>query len=65
LWGKSAQAKKKLLSLYLEKNKHRVYESAHPSPLSASKGFLGTKQFSKINEWLVEMGKEAIQWQIN
>jgi ATP-dependent DNA helicase PIF1 len=64
LWGKSAQVKKKLLSLYLDKNKHRVFESAHPSPLSASKGFFGTKPFSKINEWLQEMGKESIDWQI-
>jgi ATP-dependent DNA helicase PIF1 len=62
LWGKSAQAKKKLLGLYL--NGHRVFESAHPSPLSASKGFFGTKPFSKINEWLEEMGKEKIDWQI-
>jgi uracil-DNA glycosylase len=64
LWGKSAQVKKKLLSLYLDKNKHRVFESAHPSPLSASKGFFGTKPFSKINEWLQEMGKDEIDWQI-
>jgi ATP-dependent DNA helicase PIF1 len=64
LWGKSAQVKKKLLSLYLDKNKHRVFESAHPSPLSASKGFFGTKPFSKINGWLEEMGKESIDWQI-
>lgn len=64
LWGKSAQVKKKLLGLYLDKNKHRVFESAHPSPLSASKGFFGTKPFSKINGWLEEMGKETIDWQI-
>jgi ATP-dependent DNA helicase PIF1 len=63
LWGKSAQNKKKLLSLYLDKNGHRVLESAHPSPLSASKGFLGSKPFSKINEWLKEMGKDSIDWQ--
>lgn len=64
LWGKSAQVKKKLLGLYLDKNKHRVFESAHPSPLSASKGFFGTKPFSKVNEWLQEMGKEPVNWQI-
>ena len=61
LWGKSAQAKKKLLSLYMG-NGHRVFESAHPSPLSASKGFLGSKPFSTINGWLAEMGKEPISW---
>jgi ATP-dependent DNA helicase PIF1 len=63
LWGKSAQVKKKLLGLYLDKNGHRVLESAHPSPLSASKGFFGTKPFSKINGWLEEMGKEQVNWQ--
>lgn len=64
LWGKSAQVKKKLLGLYLDKNGHRIIESAHPSPLSASKGFFGSKPFSKINEWLQEMGKETINWQM-
>jgi ATP-dependent DNA helicase PIF1 len=64
LWGKSAQVKKKLLGLYLDKNGHRVLESAHPSPLSASKGFFGTKPFSKVNGWLEEMGKDKIDWQI-
>jgi ATP-dependent DNA helicase PIF1 len=64
LWGKSAQVKKKLLGLYLDKNKHRVFESAHPSPLSASKGFFGSKPFSTINGWLEEMEKESINWQI-
>jgi uracil-DNA glycosylase len=65
LWGKSAQVKKKLLGLYLDKNKHRVFESAHPSPLSASKGFFGTKPFSKVNGWLGEAGLEPIDWQIS
>lgn len=45
-------------------NKHRVFESAHPSPLSASKGFFGTKPFSRINEWLIESDKKPIDWQI-
>ena len=64
LWGKSAQVKKKLLQLYLDKNSHCVIESAHPSPLSAHKGFFNTKPFSAINRLLVEMGKSAINWQI-
>ena len=58
LWGKLAQTKKKLIDL--EKNK--VLESAHPSPLSASKGFFGSKPFSTINSLLIEMGKEPIIW---
>jgi ATP-dependent DNA helicase PIF1 len=64
LWGKSAQAKKKLLQLYLDKNSHRVLESAHPSPLSAHRGFFNSKPFSTINGVLGEMGKGTINWQI-
>jgi uracil-DNA glycosylase len=64
LWGKSAQTKKSLLSLFLGKNKHRVFESAHPSPLSAHKGFFGTKPFSTINQWLREVGKDPVHWQL-
>lgn len=64
LWGKSAQAKKKLLGLYLDRAGHRVIESAHPSPLSAHRGFFDSKPFSAINGLLGEMGKEAIDWRI-
>ena len=64
LWGKSAQVKKKLLQLYLDKNGHHVIESAHPSPLSAHRGFFDSKPFSAINGLLGEMGKGAINWQI-
>ena len=64
LWGKSAQIKKKLLGLYLDKNGHRIIESAHPSPLSAHRGFFDSKPFSAINGLLGEMGKGAINWQI-
>jgi len=58
LWGKTAQAKKKMLSL----TGHRVVEAAHPSPLSASRGFFGSRPFSTINQLLGEMGREPIQW---
>jgi len=64
LWGKSAQVKKKLLGLYLDKNGHRIIESAHPSPLSAHRGFFDSKPFSAINGLLGEMGKSVINWQI-
>lgn len=64
LWGKSAQMKKKLLGLYLDKNKHHVLESVHPSPLSASRGFFGSQPFSTINKWLGGLGREAIDWQV-
>jgi len=63
LWGKSAQVKKKLLAMYLEMNQHRIFESAHPSPLSAKK-FFGTRPFSTVNQWLEEMGKKPIDWTI-
>ena len=62
LWGKSAQIKRKLLGMYLDSHHHRVIESAHPSPLSASKGFFGSAPFGMINGWLTEMGKEPIRW---
>ena len=47
-YGKHAQSKKKLIDL----NKHFVIESAHPSPLSARRGFFGSAPFSKTNEFL-------------
>jgi len=62
LWGKSAQVKRKLLGMYLDSHQHRVIETAHPSPLSASKGFFGSAPFGMINGWLTEMGKETIRW---
>ena len=64
LWGKSAQVKKKLLAMYLEMNQHKVIESAHPSPLSASKGFFGSKPFSQVNALLESMGQGAVDWSI-
>ena len=64
LWGKSAQVKKKLLAMFLEMNQHKVIESAHPSPLSASKGFFGSKPFSQVNALLESMGQEPVDWSI-
>jgi len=61
LWGKSAQSKKKLIDSY-SKYQHRTFESAHPSPLSAHRGFFGSKPFSTINKWLEESDKTVIQW---
>jgi uracil-DNA glycosylase len=60
LWGKPAQTKKKLL----DANKHIILESAHPSPLSAGSGFVGSKPFSKINQALRTWGKNEIDWGI-
>ena len=58
LWGASARNKKVLI----DQRKHYIIESAHPSPLSASRGFFGSKPFSKINEILKKNNIEGIKW---
>lgn len=60
LWGAYARAKK----VFIDRTRHTIIESAHPSPLSASNGFFGSKPFSKINAALREAGKAEIDWQI-
>lgn len=66
LWGKSAQAKKKVIeSARFGGTPHRIHESAHPSPLSAHRGFFGSRPFSAINQWLQEQGTPAISWVAN
>lgn len=58
LWGANARAKKKLIT----EERHLVLESAHPSPLSAYRGFFGCRHFSKANAFLVENGIEPVDW---
>lgn len=58
LWGSFARSKKELIT----NKRHKIIESVHPSPLSANRGFLGSKPFSKINSYLKEMNKEEIKW---
>ena len=58
LWGNYARSKKKLIT---NKN-HYIIESAHPSPLSASRGFFDSKPFSKTNNILISIKKESIRW---
>lgn len=60
LWGKPAQQKKKLLN----NPKHLILEAPHPSPLSAYRGFFGSKPFSKTNAFLEEHGVEPVDWRI-
>lgn len=60
LWGKPAGAKKKLIS----NPRHLILEAAHPSPLSASRGFMGCGHFVKCNEFLKANGLEPIDWQL-
>ena len=58
LWGNFAQKKAGLI----DTKKHFIIQSVHPSPLSARKGFFGSRPFSKINQFLEEKGKEPINW---
>ena len=60
LWGASARRKKELVDL----RRHVVIESPHPSPLSASRGFFGSRPFSRANAALVEAGREPVDWRI-
>ena len=60
LWGNNAISKKKLIT----NDKHLILSSVHPSPLSASRGFFGSKPFSKINQFLISVNKKPIDWQI-
>ncbi|MDA1678542.1 MULTISPECIES: uracil-DNA glycosylase [unclassified Bacillus cereus group] len=60
LWGRHAQAKKKLIT----NTKHHIIESVHPSPLSARRGFFGSKPYSKVNTILANMDEREIDWEI-
>ena len=60
LWGRPAQEKRALIT----NPKHLVIASPHPSPLSAHRGFFGSRPFSKANRYLAENGLEPIDWQI-
>jgi uracil-DNA glycosylase len=58
LWGAYAQKKGEII----DRNKHYVLMSAHPSPFSADRGFFGNKHFSKANQYLASKGLEEIDW---
>ena len=58
LWGAYAQKK----GAFIDRNKHLVLTSVHPSPLSAHNGFFGNHHFSLANDYLVKHGKTAIDW---
>lgn len=58
LWGAYAQKK----GAFIDRSKHLVLESAHPSPFSADRGFFGNRHFSKTNEYLVGKGLNPIDW---
>ena len=58
LWGSYAQKKGQII----DRKRHLVIASPHPSPLSASRGFFGSKPFSKINRYLEATGRTPIDW---
>ncbi len=60
LWGSYAQKK----GQFIDRNRHLVLQSPHPSPLSAHRGFLGNKHFSQTNAYLQKQGKQIIDWKI-
>ena len=60
LWGNNAISKKSLIT----NKQHFIIQSVHPSPLSANRGFFGSKPFSKTNGFLTSINKKAIDWQI-
>ncbi len=60
LWGREAQKMKELLS----NKKHLILKAAHPSPLSASRGFFGCRHFSKANKFLEKNNLEKIDWEL-
>ena len=60
LWGSYAQAKGRLI----DRRRHCVLETAHPSPLSAHRGFVGCAHFSRTNQYLLAHGQEPIDWRL-
>lgn len=58
LWGAYAQKKGEII----DRNKHLVLASAHPSPFSADRGFFGNKHFSQANAYLIKSGKTPVDW---
>ncbi len=61
LWGSYAQKK----ASFVDRNKHFVLESPHPSPLSAYRGFFGTRPFSQVNDYLRSKGIQEIDWSLS
>lgn len=58
LWGKAAQA----LEKHIKPGDHLILKTAHPSPLSARRGFFGSRPFSTVNNWLAARGEAGIDW---
>lgn len=63
LWGKPAQSKRKIIERIA--NQHIIITSPHPSPLSAHRGFFGSKPYSNVNDVLLSIGEKPINWCLN
>ena len=60
LWGNAAQK----LETFINPGDHLILKSAHPSPLSARRGFFGSRVFSAVNRWLVSRDEDTIDWTV-
>jgi uracil-DNA glycosylase len=60
LWGSYAQKKGQII----DRSRHLVLESPHPSPLSASRGFFGNHHFSRANQYLLANGRDVVDWRV-
>ncbi|WP_127586694.1 uracil-DNA glycosylase [Paenibacillus koleovorans] len=60
LWGSHAQQKRQMI----DTSRHFIIQSPHPSPLSAHRGFFGSRPFSRINQYLQQIGSEPIDWRL-
>lgn len=60
LWGSYAQKK----GAFIDRKKHLVINSPHPSPLSASRGFFGSRPFSQVNTWLEQRNRSPVVWRL-
>lgn len=60
LWGSYAQKK----GASIDRNKHLILSAPHPSPLSASRGFFGSRPFSQVNAWLENRGQSPVDWRL-
>ena len=65
LWGSHAQAKASRIAELNAPTRHCVIRSPHPSPLSAHRGFFGSKPFSRANAFLEEAGRDPVDWRID
>jgi len=64
LWGNHARAKAARVPGLGPESPHRILTAPHPSPLSAHRGFLGSKPFSRVNRMLTEQGGTPVDWRL-